>query len=167
MGFPRIVEQTFFETPPRSHAGGAMGQVIAITVSTTAAYLDLRALAAAFGITYNNNSPETQIGAGAPAKAPQGLVGSFITVEADTADLGIITGDTVAHVTTTNVPSLAAVGTVSAGVYTPAAGTCLRIPAGQSKRFRLETNVDNFLAFVGSGAGTIRLYMSSYAGAAS
>jgi hypothetical protein len=164
--FPKEIRQHDFETAPRAQGSpGPAGQVVAVATSTTAGFFNLQALT--FGETYSMTASDLQFAAGAPAGGPVGVVGSFITIRAETSDVGVIFGATQASVTTTNVPALATVGTVSgAGAYTQAAGVCYRIPAGTEKRFKLAVGTDNFMGFVGSGVGVMRLYMSSPIGLA-
>ena len=107
--------------------------------------------------------PQTYNSSDARTTSTTGAVDSYLTIQADGADLGIIVGAALADVTGGNAPALATVGAVTANVYPVAgvAGCCLRIPTGTSVRLKLDRNRDNFLGYVASAAGTMRLYQSS------
>jgi len=85
--------------------------------------------------------------------------------------VGIITGAVIADVTAGNAPSLAQTGAVDGnGLYTPTAKVCWRIrdqlvaPSPISdRRFKLQTGRDEFLGFIPSANGVLRLYISSEA----
>src|SRR6185312_1446836 len=152
-------------TGARGHGGGRLGETNVLATSAVASLLDLRTLTS--GLSYDPGDASKAQGANAPPNGPVGAVGSFITIFADTSDVGYILGTAKADVTGANVPALATNGAVDAnGVYTGAAKTCARIPSGQSARFRLQVGVDNFLGFVAAGAGQIRVYISSEPGGA-
>lgn len=137
-------------SPPRASNQGLIGEVAAIAVSAVAGVLDVRTVAA-----------QVYSAASADGNQMLGLVGQYITIEADGADLGITFGPTLASVTGAHVPALAGVGTVNgSGVYTEANTVCYRIPNGQERRFLLQKERDLFLGFVGSAAGTMRLFQS-------
>ena len=94
-------------------------------------------------------------GAAAPsALQPQGYAGHWIDIFADAADLGIISGPTLASVTGGNVPALATVG--NAGT----AGTCMRLASGSKTPYWV-TPDDRFLGVVGAGNGFIRIALRS------
>lgn len=150
-GLPVLARKTLAVTAPRAFvAAGLPGQVAAFSVSAVATVVNLTAgiSQAAANLTTSGQDPKS------PTR-------NCITVYADGADLGVIFGTSNASVTGGNVPVLATVGTLSGGTYTGAAGTCWRIPAGQSARFVLQFGVDLFMGVVASGAGTCRLYQSS------
>lgn len=145
------VKQYVYVTPPRAHQSPLqVGEVVAFAVSAVAAYLEM------------DNLLQQPVGTITPAQQKKGVLDNFVTIFADAADLGIVFGPSAASVSAGNAPVLATVGTVSgAGAYTAAAGTCFRIPAGQSARFHLQRGVDAFMGYVASAAGTCRLYQSS------
>lgn len=148
------------ETPPRAYgSAGPVGQTIVLQTTTTASYVSLAA--ATFGLTYSAEYVQQVSGTNAPTGQPVGLVGCFVTVYADTANVGIIFGQTAASVSGFNAPNLASFGTVANGVYTGVAGTCAVIPAGMSKRYLTQIGQDLFLGFVGASAGLIRINQSS------
>jgi hypothetical protein len=170
-----IVKKYQYVSAPRSSQNAPLvGQVVAFAVTTAPAFLNLASL---LQPTFNQASAQTAIVSGI-----LGQDGNYVTIWSDTgADLGIIFGVTQASVTGGNAPVLATVGTVAAGVYTPAAGTCWRIPAGTSARFHLQPPQgpfgvqsftggagegvqaagDLFMGYVGSAAGVCRLYQSN------
>ncbi len=149
MAFPVASRKSAFVSAPRAYqALGPPGQVLSITVSTVADYFALSA-----GLSQAVADP--QIGAD-----PKSLIRNFVTIQCD-VDLGIIFAPTAALVTGANVPAIATVGTLSGGVYTPAAKTCHLLYARQPSRFLLQAGVDLFFGFVGSASGTMRLYQSS------
>lgn len=178
----RAVIQAAVVTPPRAVAGNVAPHGYAVSiplVAGIAAVLNLRALVyiaqspdtGAFTSAYEVGSPDAQLGAGAPANGPGGAVGSWITLSPETADVGIITGPTKASVSAGNAPVLATAGAIDAnGLYTPTAGVCWRIrdqlvaPSPISdRRFKLQKGVDEWLGFVPSANGVLRLYISSEA----
>lgn len=141
-------KQAFISAPRAFKALGPPGQVVAITVSITAAVLSLvtGVSQAPFDRTLGND--------------PKQLSRNFVTIECD-VDIGVIFSTLIADVTGTNVPAIATVGTVDAvGTYT-AAKTCFVIYAKQPTRILLQEGADLFMGFVGSAAGTMRLYQSS------
>ena len=138
----------FVSAPRAFEALGPMGQVVAITVSSTADYINLQT-----GIS--QATYDAQVGAD-----PKSITRNYVTIECD-VDLGIIFGATAVLVTSGNVPAIGTVGTVSAGAYSPAAKTCMVVYAKTPMRFLLQAGVDNFLGFVGASSGTMRLYQSS------
>jgi hypothetical protein len=161
MGYPSEVRQYSFISPPRAYGPtGPVGQEVAFTVSSSARVLALQTTT--FGLVYDAGSCQNDTGLGAPPGMPQGLVGSYVTIFADGADLGIIVGQTLASVSGGAAPALAAVGTLSAtGGYTGATGTCHRIPSGTSERYLTQIGQDNFLGVVASATGTCRVFQSS------
>lgn len=78
----------------------------------------------------------------------------FIYIYADGADVGYYFGPSQAAVTGGNAPALATNGL-------NAAGCCARILSGQRHRVR-PTAKNNWMGFVGSGAGQIRITVSSH-----
>lgn len=150
MAFPAASRKAAFISAPRAHqATGPAGQVFAITVSTTADYINLQLgnSQAVYDATHRAD--------------PKSIVRNYLTIECD-VDLGVIFGATAALVSAAGtVPAIATVGTLSGGVYTPSDKTCWVIYAKQPTRFLLQEGVDLFLGFVASGAGTMRLYQSS------
>lgn len=164
MSSPR--DQFQFVSPPRAKSTEA-GRAANIAVSATPGFIDLTTL----------GKPATYNAQQAAAAQPNGALGSYLTITADAADVGVIFGTASADVSGGNAPVLATVGTVPAGVYTPAAGECFVIKSGQTARFLLRPLpvggsgttapiTDQFMGFVGSGAGFMRLYQSSPAGLA-
>lgn len=162
--------QSFFASPPRAAQLGVPGGIIAITVSTTASYIELDTLFPQLpSAGVSNTVPATN---SAYTSQLNGACDQFISITATSATVGVVFGPTAASVTTAgslyNAPALAVVGTVSGGAYTlPAASSgspgivCLPIPAGTTVRFRITSYQDKFMGFVGSGAGTLYLYQSS------
>ena len=146
--------QSFFITPPRSFGSGP-GEIFCVATSTTASALDVRSL----GLVAANQGT----GAGRNAAIGRvGALGSFISIYADGADLGIITGPTYASVTGANAPNLANVGTVNgAGIYTNVAGVCGHVPVSTFLECNLEAGYDIFIGFVAGAAGKIRIYQNS------
>ncbi|AKU93369.1 hypothetical protein AKJ09_11515 [Labilithrix luteola] len=140
----------FVSAPRAFAAAGVPGQVAVIAVSAAATYIDLTR-----GISQAKKDPQVS------GQDPKSLTRNYLTIEADTADLGVVFGATSALVSGGNAPSLTASGTVASGVYTGAAGTCYVIKAGTKERFLLQASVDNFLGLVGSAAGNARIYQSS------
>lgn len=151
---PLSLRKANFVSPPR--VNGTTGNVAAITVSAVASSLDLRTLSRGASATQGQyNSAQTQQGF-------QGAMDQYITILADGADLYVVFGPSQASVTGANAPVAATVGSVSgAGAYTDAAGTAWKIPNGQSLRVMPQLNQDAFMGFVGSAAGTMRLFQSS------
>jgi hypothetical protein len=145
---PLSAKQNLFVSPPRV---AGIGQILTVATSATAGVVSLAVL---FNPVYNITSAQANVTAG--------VTGNYITIFADTADVGVLFGTTVGSVTGANVPVLATVGTVSGvGVYTPAVGSCYRIPAGQERRYLVQATEDLFLGFVGSTTGVMRLFQSS------
>lgn len=150
------MRQNWSVSPPRAHQSPVVvGESMVLATSTTASALDLGSAPVP--------SPPTS-GGSAQSSQLQGAVGHYITVFADTADVGLIFGPSLASVTAGNAPALASNGSVTSGVYTPGTGTCHRIPAGQERRFQLLMGQDRFMGFVGSAAGQMRVYQSSPSG---
>lgn len=121
-------------SPPRA------GQVTAITVSTSASSQDMTLIGNQTRSLANQWTNTT------------GAMGKIVVIYADGADLGVITGPTQASVTTSNAPALA-----TTGVNTP--GVCFRIQAGTYQAFELSAGMDNWLGFVASGSGTMRIWV--------
>lgn len=155
------VRKFSFVSPPRAYGPtGPVGQEIVFPVTLSAEVVNLEIQT--FGLKYDASQVQNEQGVGAPTGQAIGLVGSYITIYADGADLGIIIGATIASVSGGAAPNLAAKGSLGAtGVYTPATGTCHRIPAGQERRYLTQVGQDNFLGVVGSATGACRLYQSS------
>jgi hypothetical protein len=158
------VRKALWVSPPRAYgAAGPNGQPIVVATSTSATYLELDTTT--FGQSYSMGTSMLVSGLGAPSGAPQGLMGCFISIYADAQDLGVIFGQTLASVTGSNVPALAQNGaSLTAGVYTGAAGVCYRIAAGTSLRVLTQVGIDKYLAWVAAGTGQIRIYQSSAVG---
>jgi hypothetical protein len=161
----------FYWTPPRtvqtsttsqSNTGAVVtanagpGLVAAFANTGTAGYLNLGLL---FAVPPNQSNAWAQQG----ADQGPGVVGSYITILADTVDAGVIFGPTAASVSGANAPALASVGTVSAGVYTISGTECWRIPVNTSIRVALQQSVDLFMGYVGGTSGILRVYQSSCA----
>jgi hypothetical protein len=150
------------------NANTGPGLVAVITLSTTAAALNLAAL-------FQSPTPNLY---DASQKVRGQIPFAAFTLECDAGagDAGIIFAPTQALVSGSNVPLLTSSGTVSgAGLYTPAGKECWRIVAGAPpQRFvaqfttnptgtgSVTNNVgDNWMGFVGSAAGVLRIYQSS------
>lgn len=163
MGYPIEVRKWAAKGPPRAYgASGPIGQAVVLaTTNGGAGCLDLRGTT--FGLTYASDD-QGSTGLGAPPGQPQGLCGVFVEIYADGGDVGVVFGSTAASVTAGNAPSLTAAGSVTSNEYTGTAGTCHRIPSGQSERFLTQVGQDNFLAWVGAAAGFIRIHQSSIYG---
>ena len=250
MGYPSEVRKFSFVSPPRAYgAAGPVGQVVSLATSTTPSYIDLQTLT--FGLIYDPADTQKTQGAGAPPGIPNGVVGAYLSIYADAADVGVIFGPTLnsvltsasatktgthgsiatasagsavftdatassfvagdvgkylivtgahlaqnngaflitaygsaTHVTIanpyalatgetnngslgwseyalTNAPVLATTGTVVSGAYVAVPGVCWRIPAGNERRYLLQIGQDNYMGFVGSAAGIIRIAQSS------
>lgn len=159
----KALAQSLITTPARAFGeSGPFGQVVVLRLTTTPVYVDLQKLT--FGATYDPTNAQTNAGSGAPPKGPIGAVGSYLSIYADSVDVGYVTGSSKTSVMT-SPPDLALVGTLDVnGVYSGVNGTCDRVPAGSRVRVRLQVGVDNALALVGSGTGIVRLYVSSEAG---
>ena len=138
----------YLSTPKGFAVAGGPGQIAVLSVSATPLALSLLQ-----GIS---QAPFNRTTASDPAQFTR----NCITIECD-VDLGIIFGSTLASVTTTNAPVIATVGSLVANVYTGLAATCYVLYAKQPFRVQLTAGVDLFMGFVGSGAGTMRLYQSS------
>lgn len=87
-----------------------------------------------------------------------GMPEHFITIQADGADVWIVTGVAQSDVTAGNVPNSTAVGTGIRG--TPAVGICFKVPKDQERSF-LVTSDRPWLGFVGGAAGYIRVFKTS------
>ena len=144
--------KNFFFTGPRSSGLALPGSLAVIAVTTGASYINLSLLYAGSG------NPTTPSGS-----QIQGALNQFISVYADTANVGIVLGVTAAQVSGSSAPSLTGAGSVSSGVYTPVANNteCWVIPAGTFVRFSPMLTQDLFMGFVGSTNGYIRIYQSS------
>jgi hypothetical protein len=158
---PRSVSLSSGQAPYTPTANTGPGLIAVIATSTVAAALDLTQL---FAPPYNSSQGSQQ---------SPGLPGNMISIFADTTDVGLLFGPTLASVTGANVPALAAAGTVNAsGIYTLSGKECWRIATGTLQRFLLGATQkkaadgtvfggDNFLGFVSTGAGLIRVFQSS------
>jgi hypothetical protein len=162
----KALAQSLITTPPRGYqpSGGPFGQEVVFLPGMSAVFVDLRSLT--FGVTYDPTAAVSNAGTGAPAAGPVGAVGSYLTIEADGCDLGIVTGLTQASVTVSNAPNLATAGIVAGdGTYIGFGSCCHRIFNGTERRYRLQVGQDNFLGVVASnGTGLCRMYVSSEAG---
>ena len=165
MSNPQLQYQ--YVSAPRAKSTEAGRAANIALVAVTPAVLDLTTL----------GKPASYTASQANQAQPNGAMGSYVTITADGCDIGLIFGTASADVSGANAPVLATVGTVPAGVYTPAAGECFIIKTGQTARFLLRPLpvggsgttapiTDQFLGFVGSGAGFMRIYQSSPAGLA-
>lgn len=132
-------------SPPQ--AGSGPGSVAVLATSATAIVVSVASIGTV--TTPNINSAATMT---------SGPMGQYLTVFADTTDIGLSFGQTAVLAGT---PALATVGTLTGTTYTPAAGTCYRIPAGQYGRYLLRPGLDLFVAIVSTGAGLVRMYQSS------
>ncbi len=149
MAFPVASRKADYVSPPRAHqATGPEGQVLAVTVGGAADYFQVSSgiSQAPFDRTKGDD--------------PSSMGRNYLTIECD-VDLAIIFGKTAALVTGGNVPVIATVGTLSGGLYTGAAGTAFVIFAKIPMRFLMESGQDLYMGFIGSGAGTMRLYQMS------
>jgi len=147
---------------PAPNANTGPGLVAVIAITTAAASLNLETLFQSPTPNSYDSSQKTR------AQVPF----AAFTIEVDAgADAGIITGPTQALVSGTNVPALTganSTGTVSgAGVYTVGGKECWRIVGGGApQRFVAQFDPqnkigDNWLGYVGSAAGVMRIYQSS------
>lgn len=149
MAFPVASRKADYVSPPRAfQASGPEGQVLAVTVGGAASYFQISSgvSQAVFDRTQGND--------------PTSMGRNYLTIECD-VDLAIIFGKTAALVTGGNVPVIATVGTLSAGLYTGAAGTSFVIYAKIPMRFLMESGQDLFMGFIGASAGTMRIYQMS------
>ena len=105
-------KKNLFLSPPRA---AGIGQVLAVSVSATASYVNLSTLfqPAAGG----QSGAQTQGSSGVVV----GVLDNYISIYADGAELGVVFGLTAAAVSGANAPALATVGSLSAGAYTPPA----------------------------------------------
>lgn len=167
MTFPLAVRQHDYETPPRAYGipsptglNGPIGQVAVITVSSVSQTINLQTVVNP--PNYNAAGADSQGGLGSPAGQARGAVGHFLTIFADGQDLGIIVGLTSAVVSGGAAPDLSKLGTITAsGTYQSATGTCYRVKANTSVRYRLQEEKDNYLGIVAAATGTARFYTSS------
>lgn len=136
--------QSDFIRPPRA------GQVANVTVSTSPASQDLSLIGY---LVMDMSNMDKEPAAAQTLPNAYGLIGHYITIYADGADLGVLFGATQAAVTTTNAPVFATTGV-------NVAGACMRIPAGQERCFKI-TESDRWLGVVGSAGGTARICQSS------
>jgi hypothetical protein len=173
-------------TPPRAAQLGVPGGPVILSVGPVAGVLALGSIypqpppaTIVSTVTADSGlaSPTTGIGMYAPSSnfsmQTNGVIGQYITIEADGTDIGIICGVQLADVSNNlatgganNAPDFSIIGSVSAtGVYTAAAQSCFRILDGTSVRFRPATTQDQYLGFVGAQSGTMRIYQSTNPGA--
>jgi hypothetical protein len=168
MAFPQASRQRHFETSPRAYGPtGPMGQVAVAAVGGAGIVIDLALL------TFN--TPQTLETADGSALVGPGVLKSYITIEADGQDLGLIVGPSIASVSGSAFPNLLQVGSFSAtGTYSGATGTCYRVFAGDSIRIIPQPGPSNGVPtgvyqgdrYLGVAApsgmtGTVRLYQSS------
>ena len=151
-----VTDPTNTNPPANSTTTYAVGSglVAVIAVSTTPIGLAMRPLYA---------PPANQADAWSQADSDgvgKGVVDCYVSIFAEGVDIGVTFGQTAAQVSVSYAPNLAAVGSVSNGLYTPNGGECWRIPAGMQKRW-LTQQLDLFMGIVGSGAGIVRIYQSS------
>lgn len=118
--------------PPRA------GQVSNISVSTSAGSQDMTLVGNQTRSLANQWQNTT------------GAMGKIVIIYADGADVGVVFGPNQAAVTGGNAPSLAANGV-------NVTGGCARIPNGQRRAFELSAGMDNWLGFVASASGTMRI----------
>jgi hypothetical protein len=142
-GFEKSAAYALIATLPRADEGF----VKAVSAVADASGVNL----AVIGGTTTNLANQAQ-------QRPNGLLGDYVDIYADAADVGIVAGATQASVTGANVPSLTATGTGVIG--TPVAGLCRVIPKGTSQRFFVTSDTP-WLGFIGSGAGFIRIFQVS------
>lgn len=149
MAFPVASRKADAQTPPRAYqASGPQGQAVAVSVSGSADYINL---SKGFDQAPYDRSRQDK---------PTSPTENYVAIECD-VDLGIIVGATAALVSSGNAPSLAAVGSVTGGVYSGAAGVCFVLYAKTAIKFLMQPGVDLFLGYVAAGAGTMRLYQCS------
>lgn len=123
------------------------GAVKVVSAVADANGLDLRTI----GDTVANSAQQGQEGLG--------VVGHYITIQADGADIWIKSGKTQADVTGANAPSPTATGVGIIG--TPIAGASFKIPKETERSF-YPTPDHPWLGFIGSGGGYIRIFKTSY-----
>jgi hypothetical protein len=153
--FPLAARRYFYQSPPRSNQNTkTVGSVVTLATSAVAISVNLALLLAQ---VFNQTD--------ASLRQPAGVLGNdgnFLSIFADTTDIGLIFGETQALVTGANAPVLATVDTVNgSGVVTAVAGVCYRIPAGKEERYHLQPNKDLWVAIVATGAGLVRLFQSN------
>jgi hypothetical protein len=148
----------YFRTPPRASQLAVPGSIVVVPVSTAPGYLNLSLL-------WPQGLDLTPDGAAASSvynDQVNGVQGYRIGIYADGADIGIITGRVAADVTGGNAPVLATAGSVTAGVYTGAAGACWRLVNGATQFEVIPTIFqDVILGYVGSASGNMRLFQIS------
>ena len=151
MTLPLEARRYFARRPPRAANLSTVGSVASIPITAGAGVVDLRTLFA-----------QAQNDGNAYGKQTAGVQGTRIVLHAVTATVGVICGDTQAHVSSTYAPSLSAQGTLNgAGVYTLANGSCEQLAPGDRVEFEPALGIDNFLGFIGSGSGTLVIYQVS------
>jgi len=123
--------------PPRA------GQLYAVAVSTTPGSVDMSTI----GPTVTNM--------GASGTSSTGCLNRYVTIFAEGGDLYVVTGPSSASVTGANAPVAATNGKNAAGV-------AWKIASGTYQSFRFTGGYDNWLGFVASGAGQMRVAPSSH-----
>lgn len=141
-------------------AGAVPGTVACLPVTTGAVFVDLKALFAQVSSQASSSAFSDQV---------NGVLGVRVCLQAITATVGIVVGNSVADVTGTNAPVLAAQGTLTAaGIYAPpvGGGSCWQISPAGIIEFEPAFSAsggyqDRYLGFVGSGSGSLLLFQCS------
>jgi len=137
---------------PGSSTAGMPGSIVVLPVTTSASYVNLQTLLA---------QTPTQVNSSAFTDQVNGVQDVRIVLQAIGATVGLILGNVVGDVTGANAPVLATQGVLSAGAYTPTAGTCWQLVPGTTLELEAVLNQDVFLGFVGSASGSLSLFQCS------
>jgi hypothetical protein len=156
MSFSLPARRYFARGGPRASQLAIPGSVVSLPVTAGASYINLQALFAQVPTQNNYSNFSDEI---------NGVQGQGIVLQAVTATVGLIVGKAVGDVTGANAPVLATQGTLTAGVYTPVAGTCWQLAPGATIEFEPALTQDFFLGFVGSGSGSLLLFQCSLSNA--
>jgi len=152
--FPRAVAADHLVTSPRAWSAnvgtGPAGQLLVATVSPVVQYLDLESIV---------NPPRADYANVQSSKTTKGVTGNFILIHAETADLYISVGKTVAQISGVTG---GAKGTITgSGTYQGATGAGWRIPANTTYKFAPSPGQDRYLGIAASATGTMRLYQAN------
>lgn len=172
--FPLTARRYFGRIGPRASSvaafsggpvatGAVPGSIAVLPVTATATYVNLKALFAQVSSQATSSAFSDQV---------NGVLGVRIALQAvlsAAGSVGVILGNAVADVTGANAPVIATQGTLTTGLYTPAAGTCWQMVGGTPTEY-LEFEPafsasggyqDQYLGFVGSTTGSLLLFQCS------
>ena len=151
MGYPVEVRKYAYVSPPRAYGSlGPVGQVAVLPVSTTAHVVELDTMA--FGLTYAAGSADGSQSPQAGIDKASGVMGNYITLYADGADVGVAFASNAFAVSGSNVVALATAGSVSAlTTVTSSTGAPTTTPAGSSSSLFTDSTAGTFTtAMVGN-----------------